>query len=171
MKKKILGRLLLCIALIIVIVFSIRGIHPEWARFRRQMMKDYYPGITKIYTITAGPTFIIRFDLKSEPTLKVSKEMFERTREFIYSEQGFAEILKMKKKGDIFDIKVTFDNPQLKDVHIVFQSQCSNKALALPKIPRNGLSKIEEKYGFMTRALALINIQLLLCAYRNIVLS
>jgi|GEM_PF-2701028 hypothetical protein len=119
---KIVGMLFFVIVLIVIMVFSFRGKYPEWTQFRRGMMKDYQE-ITRIYTITAGPTLIIRIDQNTAPTLDASKKMFERTREFILSEQGFQVIQEMKK-GDLGTIKVTFFNPKLKGRYISFYSEC-----------------------------------------------
>lgn len=119
---KIVGMLFFVIVLIVIMVFSFRGKYPEWTQFRRGMMKDY-PEIIRIYTITAGPTFIIQIDQNTAPTLDTSKEMFERIREFILSEQGF-DVLKKIKKNDFIAIDVTFDNPKLMDDYVAFYSEC-----------------------------------------------
>lgn len=85
-------------------------------------MRDYQE-LTRISTATVGPTFHICYEQNTEPTINASKEMFERTKEFILSEQGF-QIIKEMKKGDLVDIDVSFDNPKVKGDYIVFCSEC-----------------------------------------------
>src|SRR5690554_3833781 len=83
----VLGVLILLIGVVTLIVLLAQGSlstlkYPEWARFENEMM-DSYPDIERMAYADGGPTFSIRYHLEHSLDWDTSKEIFERTRNFI----------------------------------------------------------------------------------------
>lgn len=97
--------------------------NPEWTKFRDEMMHAY-PEIDRISYTDVGADFSIRYQMNNTIDWDKIEEVFEKTRDFMLSEQGF-ETVKSLKEGSLGGLKVRFIYKNNKKDNVEFFSYCS----------------------------------------------
>lgn len=94
---------------------------PEWVKFRADM-KQSEDAIYDIRVMEIADRLIIRYDMKDTLDYATVDAIFRDTREFLSTETGFQDVVKLKKKGSLGTIRVDFYNKNNPKNKMVFSS-------------------------------------------------